>query len=59
MAAECGNVKAANVVMVGMLAAAMDLPVAEMELAIKDLVPPGVLDINLAAFSKGYATWEK
>lgn len=54
IAINCGNVKAANVVMVGMLAKAMDLPVAEMENAIKSLVPSGVLEVNLKAFASGY-----
>ncbi len=54
MAIECGNVKAANVVLVGILAAAMGLPEAEVEKAIEAMVPPKALEINLKAFKQGH-----
>ena len=56
IAAKCGNIKSANVVMVGMLAKAMDLPVALMEQAIKESVPSKAIDINLNAFTEGYTS---
>ena len=54
IAMECGNVRAANVVMVGILAAAMGFPQEEVEKAIQAMVPPKALDINLKAFKKGH-----
>ena len=54
IAIECGNVKAANVVLVGILAAAMGLPEAEVEKAIEAMVPPKALEINLKAFKQGH-----
>jgi indolepyruvate ferredoxin oxidoreductase beta subunit len=54
IAIECGNVKAANVVLVGILAAAMELPEGEVEKAIEAMVPPKALEINLKAFKQGH-----
>jgi indolepyruvate ferredoxin oxidoreductase beta subunit len=54
IAIECGNVRAANVVMVGILAAAMGFPEGEVEKAIQAMVPPKALDINLKAFKAGH-----
>lgn len=53
MAIACGNVKAANVVLVGMLAGAMGLPAQEVEKAITAMVPAKALDVNLKAFQEG------
>lgn len=53
VAINCGNQKAANVVMVGVLAAVAGLPVKEMEESIKRNVPAKALDINLKAFAEG------
>jgi len=53
IAVKCGNVKSANVVMVGMLAGAAGMPTAEVEKAIAAMVPGKVLDINLKAFHEG------
>ncbi|MEN6351003.1 MAG: indolepyruvate oxidoreductase subunit beta [Syntrophomonas sp.] len=53
MAIACGNVKAANVVLVGMLAGAMGLPAEEVEKAITAMVPAKALDVNLKAFQEG------
>lgn len=52
-AIECGNVKAANVVLVGILSKVIDLPPERVEAAIRDLVPAKALDVNLAAFRRG------
>lgn len=54
IAIECGNVRAANVVLVGILAAAIGIPEAEVEKAIHAIVPPKALDINVKAFKQGH-----
>jgi len=53
IATECGNVRAANVVLVGMLSQAIGLPEEEVEKAIRDIVPAKALEVNLLAFRKG------
>ncbi|HPF21431.1 MAG TPA: indolepyruvate oxidoreductase subunit beta [Syntrophomonas sp.] len=55
IAADCGNVKAANVVLVGMLTAAIGIPAEEVEKAISAIVPAKALQVNLSAFRKGLA----
>ncbi|MEN6462496.1 MAG: indolepyruvate oxidoreductase subunit beta [Syntrophomonas sp.] len=54
IAKTCGNVRVANVVLVGLLSAALGLSAAEVEKSIKKTVPAKALDINLQAFHKGY-----
>ncbi len=53
IAGQCGNARAANVVLVGVLAAVAGLPVKEMESAIRALVPEKAININLKAFEEG------
>lgn len=53
IADRCGNTKAANVVLVGMLSQAIGLPAEEVEKAIRAIVPAKALDINLNAFNEG------
>ncbi len=53
IASQCGNTRAANVVLVGVLAAVAGLPVKEMGNAIRALVPEKAIDINLKAFAEG------
>ncbi len=53
IAVKCGNIKTANVVLVGILTAAMGIPVAEVEKAIKEMVPAKALEVNLKAFQEG------
>ncbi|KUG03180.1 indolepyruvate oxidoreductase subunit iorb [hydrocarbon metagenome] len=53
IASQCGNTRAANVVLVGVLAAVAGLPVQEMKKAIRALVPEKAVDINLKAFDEG------
>ncbi len=53
IASQCGSVKAANVVLVGVLAGVAGLPVQEMQTAIRALVPEKAIDINLKAFAEG------
>ncbi|HQE23429.1 MAG TPA: indolepyruvate oxidoreductase subunit beta [Syntrophomonadaceae bacterium] len=52
-AVECGNVKAANVVLVGILSKVIGLPPEKVEEAIRKLVPSKALEVNLAAFRRG------
>lgn len=53
IAIKCGNIKTANVVLLGILAAAMDIPVEEVEKAIREMVPAKAVDVNLVAFQEG------
>lgn len=53
IAQECGNVRAANVVLVGVLARASGLPAQEVEKAVRSMVPPRALEVNLQAFQRG------
>ncbi|MGS0764451.1 indolepyruvate oxidoreductase subunit beta [Syntrophomonas curvata] len=53
IAVACGNVRAANVVLVGVLAAATGLPGDEVEKAIREMVPAKALEINIKAFKEG------
>lgn len=53
IATECGNIRTANVVLVGILTSFMNIPVAEVEKAIKEMVPAKAIDVNLVAFNEG------
>ena len=53
LAIACGNVKTANVVLLGLLSSAVELPEAEVEKAIKQLVPEKAIDVNIKAFREG------
>lgn len=53
IAIRCGNIKAANVVLVGMLSQAISMPAEEVEKAIRAIVPAKALEVNLAAFREG------
>lgn len=53
IAVRCGNVRAANVVLVGMISQAMGIPAEEVEKAITAIVPARALDVNLKAFREG------
>lgn len=53
VAVACGNVRAANVVLLGVLTTAMGLPADEVESAIRALVPAKALEVNLKAFQEG------
>lgn len=53
IARSCGDVRAANVVLVGILSSAIGLPEEEVVKAIRQLVPAKALEINLAAFKEG------
>lgn len=53
IAIKCGNIRTANVVLVGILTAAMGIPVGEVEKAIKEMVPAKAIEVNLKAFDEG------
>ena len=54
IAEDIGNRKAANVVMVGLLAKVAEFDKEVVKEALAQLVPPKTMDINLAAFEAGY-----
>ena len=53
-AKEAGNIKAVNVVLIGVMAKSTDIPYEKWVEALKTTVPPKFLDINLKAFDLGY-----
>ncbi len=53
IAAQCGNSRAANIVLVGMLSKAMGIPEDQVEKAITAIVPAKALEVNLRAFREG------
>lgn len=53
LAEEAGSVKAVNIVLIGRLSRAFDLPGSAWEDAIRQCVPPKFLEINLKAFRLG------
>ncbi len=52
-AVDLGNLRAANIVIVGAISAGLDLPVDAWKDAIKKSVKPQYIDVNLAAFDAG------
>ena len=54
MAREAGNIKAVNVVLIGILARTTDIPYEKWIETIKNTVPAKLLDVNLRAFDLGY-----
>ena len=54
LAVEAGSSKAVNVVLIGVMAAHMDIDRAVWEQAIRDTVPAKFLEMNLKAFDLGY-----
>ena len=55
IAGELGNAKAANVVLIGAMSTALDLPAEAWEEAIRGCVNSRYVDINIAAFQAGRA----
>lgn len=55
LASEAGNVKAANTVLIGVLASTTSIAKEEWINAIKETVPEKLFDINLKAFELGYS----
>lgn len=54
LAEQAGSAKAVNVVLIGAMAARMDLPKEVWQAAIEETVPPKFLEMNLKAFEAGY-----
>ncbi|MGN0478853.1 MAG: indolepyruvate oxidoreductase subunit beta [Hominenteromicrobium sp.] len=54
LAAQAGSQKAVNVVLIGAMAALLDIPEAEWISAIEKTVPPKFLEMNKRAFALGY-----
>ena len=54
LAKEAGNIKAVNVVLIGVLAQRMNIPKDAWIEVLKTTVPPKFLDVNLKAFELGY-----
>ena len=53
-AKEAGNMKAVNVVLIGVMAKSTDIPYEKWVNTIKTTVPEKFLDVNLKAFDMGY-----
>ncbi len=53
-AKEAGNIKAVNVVLIGVMARSTDIPYEKWVEALKNTVPPKFLEVNLKAFDLGY-----
>lgn len=54
LAKEAGNIKAVNVVLIGVMAKSTDIPYENWIETIKTTVPEKFLDVNLKAFELGY-----
>ncbi len=55
IAKECGNNKAVNMVLVGMMAALVDIEKEIWLEAMKEVIPQKLLEVNLKAFLAGYS----
>jgi indolepyruvate ferredoxin oxidoreductase beta subunit len=53
IAAECGNIKAVNIVLIGLMSKSTDIDRNVWFEAIKEVVPQKFLDVNIKAFSAG------
>ncbi len=53
LALEAGNIKTANVVLIGLLSQSMDIPEETWLAALKQTVPAKAIDVNLKAFALG------
>ena len=54
IAKACGNIKAVNVVMIGLLAKSTSIAREIWLEALKEVIPPKLLDVNIRAFEAGY-----
>ncbi len=54
LAKEAGNIKAVNVVLIGVMAKNTEIPYEVWVETLKNTVPPKFLDVNLMAFDLGY-----
>jgi len=55
IADKCGNIKAANTVMIGKMAELMGIPLEEMKGVIERVVPEKFKDVNIKAVEAGYS----
>jgi len=55
IAKECGEVRAQNMVLVGVLAGALNWPKEALVQVIREVVPPKYADVNVEAFERGWA----
>lgn len=55
LALEAGNIRTANVILIGLLSQFMDIPEEQWEAALKQTVPAKAIDVNLKAFALGRA----
>ena len=58
LAEEAGSAKAVNVILIGVLARATDIPHDDWVETLKATVPPKFLDVNLKAFEMGYSLYQ-
>ena len=59
MATALGNVKTANIILLGAISIYLDLPVNAWETAIRRSVKEQFIDVNVEAFRKGRAAGKK
>lgn len=57
LAKEAGNMKAANVVLLGLLAKQLNIPVVVWEETLEEVVPPKFIQVNKKAFAAGLAAF--
>ncbi len=55
IARQCGNIKAVNIVLLGLMAKSTDIGKDIWVSAIKEVVPEKLLEVNLKAFEAGYS----
>ncbi len=55
IARKCGNIKAVNIVLIGLVARTTSIDKEVWLKAIEEIVPKKVLDVNIKAFNEGYA----
>jgi len=54
IARECGNIKAVNVVLIGLMAKSTNMSKEVWLQALEEVIPPKLLEVNLKAFNAGY-----
>ena len=54
IAKECGSIRSANVVLIGVLSHFLPFAKEDMATAVSACVPPKTIEVNLKAFEKGY-----
>lgn len=54
IASECGNIKAANTVMLGRMVKIMGIPLEELQGVLRRVIPERFIDVNIKAAQAGY-----